>query len=148
MTRAGRFISRRLRRRVMRQHDEGDRGSILIWFVITAPVIILLAVLIVDGGAKIAAGEKASAGSAQAARAATLAVGPDGGAGATQLAVAAADRYLRSAGLNGTARVTGPETVEVSVTVRVTGPISGHTWPVTRTSTAKLLIGVENGQSP
>ena len=136
-----------LERRV-RARAEDERGSILIWFVITAPVIMLLAVLIVAGGAKVNAGEKAAAGSAQAARAATLAVGPDGGTGATQAAVAAADNYLHSAGLNGSTTVTGPATVEVSVTVRVTGPISGSTWTVTRTSTAKLLVGVESGQSP
>ena len=128
--------------------DEEDRGSILIWFVITAPVIILLAILIVDGGAKVNAGEKASADSAQAARAATLAVGPDGGSGATQAAVSAANKYLDSAGLNGSTKITGPATVQVSVTISVTGPISGYTWTVTRTSTAKLLVGVEKGQSP
>ena len=147
MTRLGRIVLTRLARRINARAGD-DRGSILIWFVITAPVIILLAILIVDGGAKVNAGEKASAGSAQAARAATLAVGPDGGAGSTQAAAAAADKYLSSAGLNGSAKVTGPATVEVSVTVSVTGPISGYTWTVTRTSTAKLLIGVENGQSP
>ncbi len=147
MTRRSRTMLVRLARRI-RTRIEDDRGSILIWFVITAPVIILLAILIVDGGAKVNAGEKASADSAQAARAATLAVGPNGGPGSAQAAVSAANKYLDSAGLNGSTRVTGPATVEVSVTVSVTGPISGHTWSVTRTSTATLLIGVENGQSP
>lgn len=147
MTRRGWSVFARLAGRI-HAREEGERGSILIWFVITAPVIILLAILIVDGGAKINAGEKASADSAQAARAATLAVGPDGGTGSTQAAVSAADQYLRSAGLKGSTTVTGPATVAVSVTVSVTGPISGHTWTVTRTSTAKLLVGVENGQSP
>lgn len=137
-----------LARRIRQQRPDEDRGSILIWFVITAPVIILLAVLIVDGGAKEKAGERASAYSAEAARAATLAVGPGGGANATQLAVAAADKYLNSAGLNGSTSVTGPATVRVSVSVSVDGPISGHTWTVTRTATARLLVGVENGQRP
>lgn len=147
MTHGSRTMLARLARRMhARVHD--DRGSILIWFVITTPVIILLAILIVDGGAKVNAGEKASADSAQAARAATIAVGPDVGTGSAQAAVTAADNYLHSAGLNGSTRVTGPATVEVSVTVSVTGPISGYTWTVTRTSTAKLLVGVENGQSP
>lgn len=120
----------------------------LIWFVITAPVIILLAVLIVDGGAREKAGEQASAYSAEAARAASVAVGPAGGAGQTQRAVAAADQYLRSAGLNGSTKVTGPATVTVTVTVSRTAPISGHTFTITRTATARLLLGVENGQTP
>ena len=144
-------VCRRMLTRVgqrLHARDEDDRGSILVWFVITAPVIILLAILIVDGGAKVNAGEKASADSAQAARAATLAVGPDGGTGSTQAAVSAANKYLNSAGLDGSTKVTGPATVQVSVTVSVTGPISGYSWTVTRTSTAKLLVGVENGQAP
>lgn len=148
MTRQGRRVCAALVRRAREQQIEDDRGSILIWFVITAPVIILLAVLIVDGGAKEKAGEQASGYSAEAARAATLAVGPDGGTNQTQAAVAAANEYLNSAGVNGSITVTGPATVQVSVTVSVDGPISGHTWTVTRTATARLLVGVENGQSP
>lgn len=147
MTR-GRYRLRVLRHAVSTRLREGERGSILIWFVITAPVIVLLAVLVVDGGAKISAGERAAAYSAEAARAATLAVGPYGGAGQTQAAVAAADTYLRSSGVSGTTRITGPFTVEVTVSVSVQGPISGHTWTVTRTASAQLLVGVENGHSP
>ena len=148
MTRAGRGAVRTLGRRARARQVEDDRGSILIWFVITAPVIILLAVLIVDGGAKERAGERASAYSAEAARAASLAVGPAGGADQTQAAVAAAEEYLSSAGVNGSTTVTGPATVQVRVSVSVEGPVSGHTWTVTRTATARLLVGVENGQSP
>ena len=138
MTRGSRAMFARLARR-MHVRGEDDRGSILIWFVVTAPVIILLAILIVDGGAKVNAGEKAAAGSAQAARAATLAVGPYGGPGSAQAAVNAADTYLNSAGLNGSTKVTGPATVEVSVTVSVTGPIvvsPASLWPTSVTVNA------------
>ena len=148
MMRIGRRAWDTLARRVRARQLEDDRGSILIWFVITAPVIMLLALLIVDGGAKERAGEQASAYAAEAARAAALAVGPGGGTGETQVAQAAADKYLSVAGVDGTARVIGPATVQVSVTVSVDGPISGHTWTVTRTATARLLVGVERGQSP
>lgn len=148
MTRPVRSAWEALVRRVQTRQIQDDRGSILIWFVITAPVIILLAVLIVDGGAKEKAAEQASAYSAEAARAATLAVGPDGAGHETQAVVAAADKFLNSAGVSGSTKVTGPATVQVSVTVSVDGPISGHTWTVTRTATARLLLGVENGQSP
>jgi Flp pilus assembly protein TadG len=130
--------------------DDAERGSVLIWFVITAPVLLLLAVLVVDGGAKIKAGEQASNYSAEAARAATIAVGPSpaGGTLDTRAAVQAAKAYLSAAGVQGTVTVTGPATVSVSVTVDRTGPVSGVTFSITRTATARLLVGVETGQAP
>jgi Flp pilus assembly protein TadG len=131
---------------------DADRGSVLIWFVITAPVLLLLAVLVVDGGAKIRAGEQASNYSAEAARAASIAVGPysPGGIVNTRAAVKAANGYLSAAGVRGTVRITGPATVSVTVTVTVdrTGPVSGVTFSITRTATARLLVGVDTGQAP
>jgi Flp pilus assembly protein TadG len=130
--------------------DDAERGSVLIWFVITAPVLLLLAVLVVDGGAKITAGEQASNYSAEAARAATIAVGPSPASGTldTRAAVEAAKAYLSVTGVQGTVTVTGPATVRVSVTVDRTGPVSGVTFSITRTATARLLVGVETGQPP
>jgi Flp pilus assembly protein TadG len=130
--------------------DDAERGSVLIWFVITAPVLLLLAVLVIDGGAKIKAGEQASNYSAEAARAATIAVGPSPASGTldTRAAVKAANAYLSAAGVQGTVTVTGTATVRVTVTVDRTGPVSGVTFSVTRTATARLLVGVETGQAP
>jgi Flp pilus assembly protein TadG len=130
--------------------NDADRGSVAIWFVITAPVLLLMAVLIVDGGAKITAGEQAASYAAEAARAASIAGGPSSGDNAADAnaAVSAANAYLSAVGVKGTAFVSGPATVTVTATVSRAGPISGSTFTVTRTATARLLVGVEAGQSP
>jgi len=130
--------------------DDAERGSVLIWFVITAPVLLLMAMLVVDGGAKIKAGEQASNYSAEAARTATIAVGPSPASRMidTRAAVEAAKAYLSAAGVQGTVTVTGPATVKVTVTVDRTAPVSGVTFSITRTATARLLVGVETGQAP
>lgn len=139
-----------LTRRLHRPGD-GDRGSITVWFVVTTPLVgLLISVLLVDGGAKQKAEEQAASYSAEAARAASLAVGPQGRGGTvdTQAAVAAANNYLAAAGLRGDTSVIGPGVVQVSVTVRRAAPITGHTFTITRTATARLLVGVETGQAP
>ena len=130
--------------------NDADRGSIAIWFVITAPVLLLMAILIVDGGAKITAGQQATSYAAEAARAATIAGGPSAAddAADAKAAVAAANAYLSAVGIKGSAFVSGPATVTVTATVSRVGPISGSTFTVTRTATARLLVGVETGQSP
>jgi Flp pilus assembly protein TadG len=144
----------RLRRvilaRVSGPSGDTERGSVLVWFVLSAPVLLLLAVLLVDGGAKIKAGEQAGSYSAEAARAAAIAVGPHpaGGTVDTRAAVSAANGYLSAAGVRGIATVTGPGTVTVSVTVSRTGPVSGVTFTATRSATARLLVGVEKGETP
>jgi Flp pilus assembly protein TadG len=144
------LLRNRIRDRIHRGSDDAERGSVLIWFVITAPVLLLLTVLVVDGGAKIKAGEQASNYSAEAARAATIAVGPSPASRTidTRAAVKAANAYLSAAGVQGTVTVTGPATVRVTVTADRTGPVSGVTFSVTRTATARLLVGVETGQAP
>jgi Flp pilus assembly protein TadG len=140
----------RICQRIRGASDGGDRGSVLIWFVITAPVVLLLAVLVVDGGAKIRAGEQASNYSAEAARAASIAVGPypSGGMVDTRAAVKAANDYLSAAGVRGTVSITRPATVSVTVSVNRIAPISGVTFSITRTATARLLVGVNTGQAP
>jgi Flp pilus assembly protein TadG len=143
-------LRRRLRTRLAGPGDDGDRGSVLVWFVLTAPVLLLLAVLVFDGGAKMKAGEQAGFYSGEAARAATVAVGPygQGGTADARAAQAAANAYLSAAGVHGITRVTGPSTVSVTVTVTRRGPISGVAFSVTRTATARLLVGVNSGEVP
>jgi hypothetical protein len=106
--------------------------------------------LVVDGGAKIKAAEQADTYSAEAARAAVLAIGPrpTGGQIDVHAAVAAANSYLASAGVAGSVTVTGPAQVQVTATVSRTAPISGATFTVSRTATARLLVGVDSGQAP
>src|ERR1035437_10884133 len=79
-----------------RPHPSAERGSVALWVAVMAAAVLLTLVLIVDGGAKIRAGNRADIAATEAARAAVLAVGPRGsGSGMdARLAVAAAKAYL------------------------------------------------------
>lgn len=143
----------RLQQRLRQIRDrlgDPDRGSVLIWILITGLTSVLLITLLVDGGAKTTANEQAATYAAEAARAASIAVGPSTGDQQADVAgaIRAADSYLAAAGVAGQATPTGPATITVSVTVSRTGPISGHTFSSTRTATARLLVGVDQGQAP
>lgn len=129
---------------------EHERGSVVLWVAITTPALLLMVLLVVDGGAKMKAGEQADTYASEAARAATIGIGPRpaGRSVDARAAVTSANAYLTKAGVRGTATLTGPATVTVSVTVTRTGPISGVSFTVTRTATARLLVGVETGQAP
>ena len=115
-----------------------------------AAAVLLTLALIVDGGAKIRAGNRADIAAAEAARAAVIATGPRpaGTSAQAHLAVAAVTAYLAKAGVQGSAVILGPGRVQVRVRASDRGPISGHTFTVTRTAVAALLIGVENGVQP
>lgn len=139
-------LTRAIRARIA----DRERGSVVLWVAITTPALLLMVLLVVDGGAKMKAGQQADTYASEAARAATIGIGPRpaGGSVDARAAVTAANAYLAQAGVSGIAKVTGPATVTVTVTVTRTGPISGVSFTVTRTATAQLLIGVETGQSP
>ena len=127
-----------------------ERGSVVVWVAITTPALLLMVLLVVDGGARMKAGEQADSYAWEAARAATIGIGPRpaGGSVDARAAVTAANAYLRTAGVRGAATVTGPATVTVRVSVTRTGPISGVRFTITRTAAARLLVGVETGQAP
>jgi hypothetical protein len=134
----------------IRLRADDDRGSVSLWVaVITAAVLVTL-VLIVDGGAKIRAGNRADIAAAEAARAAVLAAGPRpaGTSIEARLAVAAAKAYLAKDGVQGSAQIVGPDRVQVAASATERGPISGATFTITRTATATLLVGVETGENP
>ena len=89
-----------------RPHPSAERGSVALWVAVMAAAVILTLVLIVDGGAKIRAGNRADIAATEAARAAVLAVGPRGSGSGMQarLAVAAVQGLPgqgRRAGLGG-----------------------------------------------
>jgi stage V sporulation protein SpoVS len=115
-----------------------------------AAAVLLTLVLIVDGGAKIGAGNRADIAASEAARAAVLAAGPRPAAASAQsrLAVAAAMAYLAKDGARGSVVILGPGRVQVEVQASQRGPISGHVFTVTRTAVAALLVGVEKGEKP
>lgn len=128
----------------------GDRGSVSLWVAVMAAAVLITLVLIVDGGAKIRAGNRADLAAAEAARAAVIAAGPrpGGGLSQTRLGAAAAQGYLAKAGVKGSVVVLGPGRVQVTVQASDRGPISGRTFTVTRTAQAVLLVGVEQGEQP
>ena len=121
-----------------------------LWVAVMAAAILVTLVLIVDGGAKIRAGNRADIAATEAARAAVLAAGPrpTGTSAQARLAVAAATAYLAKDGVQGTVVILGPGRVQVDVRATEAGPISGHTFTVTRSAVAALLVGVEKGEKP
>jgi hypothetical protein len=129
---------------------DADRGSVSLWMAVMAAAVLVTLVLIVDGGAKIRAGNRADIAASEAARAAVIAAGPRPAGTGTQarLAVGAAKSYLAKAGVQGSAVILGPGRVQVVVHASDRGPISGHTFTVTRTAVAALLLGVEKGEQP
>lgn len=127
---------------------DADCGSVSLWVALMAVAVLFTLVLIVDGGAKIRAGNRADIAAAEGARAAVLAAGPRpvGNSSEARLAVAAAKAYLAKAGVQGSAVILGPGRVQVAVRATERGPISGRTFTMTRTAVAALLVGVENGE--
>jgi hypothetical protein len=121
-----------------------------LWMAVMAAAVLVTLVLIVDGGAKIRAGNRADIAAAEAARAAVIAAGPRpaGNGAEARLAVGAAKSYLAKAGVQGSAVILGPGRVRVVVQASDRGPISGHMFTVTRTAVAELLLGVETGEQP
>ena len=134
----------------LRLNSGADRGSVSLWMAVMAAAVLVTLVLIVDGGAKIRAGNRADIAASEAARAAVIAAGPRPGSSGAQarLAVGAATSYLAKAGVQGSAVILGPGRVRVVVQASDRGPISGHTFTVTRTAVAALLLGVETGEKP
>ena len=124
-----------------------DQGSITLWVAATFMAVIAVAGLVVDGGARIRAGERADIVAGEAARAASFANGPDAMT-RTAAAAAAARGILSRSAVTGNVTVTGPGQVAIAVQASATGPISGYTYTVTRNAQAQILLGVRTGDTP
>ncbi|MFF0142595.1 pilus assembly protein TadG-related protein [Streptomyces sp. NPDC005227] len=136
-----------------------DRGGVTVFVAICVLGLIGIIGVAVDGGAKMAATERADYVAGEAARAGGQAIDPakavTGKAIVTdpQDAAAAAQAYLRSAGASGTVSVAGDGK---SVTVTVNGStnttflsaIGIGSLPVTGHATATLLHGVTAPEGP
>jgi Flp pilus assembly protein TadG len=123
-----------------------DRGSVAVLMCFIVIIGGILVTFLIDAGSNIQAANRADTYSTEAARAASIAIGPVPGPDATLQAAAAARSYLTQAGATGTVIVTGPATVQVTVTVTEQTPILRVTVHQTRTHTAQLQVGVTNGQ--
>jgi Flp pilus assembly protein TadG len=127
---------------------EDDHGSVAVLFCFIVLIAGLLVTALVDAGTAIQAANRADNYSAEAARAASIAVGPvpTGGAADVQRATAAARSYLDQAGVAGVVSVLGPGLVQVSVTVSASTPLLGVSVSQTRAHTAQLQVGVTQGE--
>ena len=120
--------------------------AVLFCFIVLIAGVLVTA--LVDAGTAIQAANRADTYSAEAARAASIVVGPapTGGSADAELAVTAARSYLDQAGATGTVDVLGPGVVQVSVTVTASTPLLGIPVSQTRTHTAQLQVGVTHGE--
>ena len=129
--------------------DRGDRGSVAVLFCFIVLIGVTLVTFLVDAGAQIQAANRADTYAGEAARAASIAVGPvpTGGGADTYAAAAAARSYLTQAGATGVVTIIGPGVVKVSVTVTGTTPMLGLSVSQTREHTAQLQVGVTRGET-
>ena len=127
----------------------GERGSVSVLFCSIVLIAGALVTALVDAGTNIQAANRADTMSAEAARAAAIAVGPvpTGGTADNRRAAEAAEAYLSQAGATGSVSVVGPGMVVVTVTVVDTTPVLGIPVSQTRSHTAQLLVGVESGEA-
>jgi hypothetical protein len=137
-------------------HADAERGGLSLMIVVLFVALVALAGIVVDGGAKLAGDENATAAAQEAARAGATTVDLSQ-AYATgsfvvdqQQALAAARSYLADAGYSQYAVVAlGSDMIEVSV--RVTQPtrflslIGIDSFTCTGTATASLVTGVTGG---
>ena len=136
---------------------EAERGAIGVFLAVLAPGLLLIVGLAVDGGAKVAATQRANAIADEAARAGGQAL--DVSAALTgqvrvdpAAAVAAAQDYLSRTGVQGTVTVVDSDTLQVSTTISepttFLGLIGIQTMTVEGSGTADLITGQSGGAEP
>jgi Flp pilus assembly protein TadG len=133
---------------------DAERGAIGVFLAVLAPGLLLIVGLAVDGGAKVAATQRANAIADEAARAGGQAL--DVSAALTgqvrvdpAAAVAAAQDYLSRTGVQGTVTVVDADTLQVSTTISepttFLGLIGISTLTVEGTGTADLVTDQNGG---
>ncbi len=133
---------------------DAERGAIGVFLAVLAPGLLLIIGLAVDGGAKVAATQRANAIADEAARAGGQAL--DVSAALTgqvrvdpAAAVAAAQDYLSRTGVQGTVTVVDADTLQVSTTLSepttFLGLIGISTLTVEGTGTADLVTDQNGG---
>ena len=136
---------------------DAERGAIGVFLAVLAPGLLLIVGLAVDGGAKVAATQRANAIADEAARAGGQAL--DVSAALTgqvrvdpAAAVAAAQDYLSRTGVQGTVTVVDADTLQVSTTISepttFLGLIGISTLTVEGTGTADLVTDQNGGADP
>ena len=137
-----------------RQQPDAERGAIGVFLVVLVPGLLLIIGLAVDGGAKVAATQRANAIADEAARAGGQALDVSAAlAGQVQVdppaAIAAAQEYLDRTGVHGTVTVVDGDTLQVTTTISepttFLGLIGISTFTVEGSGTADLASG--NGEN-
>ncbi|GEN78987.1 pilus assembly protein TadG-related protein [Actinotalea fermentans] len=137
------------------RHEEPDVGSVTVFVAVTMLGLLVLCGLVVDGGAKLRATQRADRIAAEAARAAGQAVDPAAlVAGDVTVdraaAVESAQGYLAAAGVTGTVGLS-PDGTAIEVDVVVTAPsvflglVGIESFSVTGHGRAVLVHGVTGG---
>jgi Flp pilus assembly protein TadG len=130
---------------------DGDRGSISVFLTILIPGLLLIVGLAVDGGAKVAALQRADAVAEEAARAGGQALDVAAALNGDvriepEAAVDAARDYLARSGVQGTVDVIDGHTLRVSTTLTQPTAFLGlmgiDTFTVHGTGTAGLVTSV------
>ena len=133
----------------------GQHGSVSLLLVVAVLALLIAVGLVVDGGAKLRSTQRADDAAAEAARAAVLSVQPGSTVRGlrpqvdTAAAVRAAQAYLSTAGVTGSASVTDGRVrvwTSVSFTPSVLSLIGLGTQSVTGQADARLARGVATEQ--
>lgn len=129
-----------------------ERGSLTLMLLAMFVVLLALAGLVIDGGAKLNAAETAAAAAQEAARAGAGMVDRSSAYSTGRFsvdpaeAVAAARAYLAHGGYRGSVSLPGPDSIRVTVTIsepaRVLSLIGIRWLTSTATATARLVTGV------
>jgi Flp pilus assembly protein TadG len=142
--------------RCLRRAD-AERGAIGVFLAVLVPGLLLIIGLAVDGGAKVAATQRANAVADEAARAGGQALDVSAAlAGQVQVdpgaAVAAAQDYLARSGVTGSATVVDGDTLQVTTTITepstFLGLIGLSTLTVEGSGTADLITDQNGGVGP
>ncbi|WP_243697631.1 TadE/TadG family type IV pilus assembly protein [Geodermatophilus obscurus] len=137
--------------------QDPERGAIGVFLAVLVPGLLLIVGLAVDGGAKVAATQRANAIADEAARAGGQAL--DLSAALTgqvrvdpAAAVAAVQNYLERSGVQGAVTVVDGDTLQVSTTISepttFLGLIGITTLTVEGTGTADLVTDQNGGAAP
>ena len=136
---------------------DAERGAIGVFLAVLAPGLLLIIGLAVDGGAKVAATQRANAIADEAARAGGQALDVSAAlAGQVRVdpasAVAAAQDYLHRNGVQGAVTVVDGDTLTVSTTITepttFLGLIGIQTMTVEGSGTADLITDQSGGTEP
>lgn len=137
---------------------EDERGSVTLFVVIAVLALFLMTGLVVDGGAKLRAAQRASAVAEEAARAGGQAVSAPSAIRGQRLAVdprraeAAAQSYLADSGATGTVHIVNAgDTLVVNVTTQhqpvFLGAIGISSMTVRGQASARLVRGISAAES-